>query len=174
MPEVFIDLQDLGTVMRKINKLDNQIKGKAGFELCDTVAKSLQKRMRTRVAVATGQLKDSIKVVPLKEKSGHSQVAVKINDPRIGGPNGYAGAQGYGYRPHWVKGSWSSKSGYLFADWLVAKGYETDYTKALDKWYWVKKQSPFVIPSLQSLNQDMPNVLDKWMKDVLKKAEFKA
>jgi len=175
MVEITIDLRELGDAKRKLDKLSTSIRGKAGYELCDTVAKSLQRRMKVRAVLeATGQLKKSIKVVPIKYAEGHSEIAVTILDPRIGGPKGYAGAQGYGYRPHWIKGSFSSKSGYTFADWLIAKGYESDYLTAYNRWYFVKKQSPFVIPALDTLKADIPNIIDRWKKNVLRAAEFQA
>lgn len=175
MVEVMIDMRDLGDIHRKLGKLDTNLRGKASFSLCESIAKETQRRMKLRMTLRyTEKLVESLKVVPVKYADRHSEVAVTVLNPRIGGRRGYAGAQGYGYTPHWIKGSFSTKSGYTFADWLIAKGYETDYEVATNKFYFVKKSHPFVLPTLESIQTDLPNLIKRWSKNALRQAEFKA
>jgi len=119
--QTVIHIKNLDKVIRNVSRLPISI-ARESKRFRKLYAEDWQKQLKLRAPVATGQLKDSIKVKPGKKDN---EIMVTIDSP-------YGIFQGIGYTPHAVHESWTRGGGYTMGEWARAKGLPEQ------EWYWVK------------------------------------
>ena len=124
-------------------------------------AEDWQRQLKLRAPIASGQLKESIKVMPGKKDN---ETIVSIDSP-------YGAPQAMGFRPHWVHESMGQPgSGYTMGDWAQSKGLPAK------EFYFVRKPSPGT-GFYDKTENLMLNRLQKYsvdgVKAAIKKAGFK-
>ena len=121
----------------------------------DTIlfAKMIQKSAKLRAPRWTGKLAESINV-----KSNKKGAMVEVGQP-------YGAAQEFGFKPHYVQLYRPTGSGGVVADWVASKGVMPAKNSIF-----VKKNKPFILPAVQKVSSQIPDLLSKSIGEAIKKS----
>lgn len=121
----------------------------------DTIlfAKMIQKSAKLRAPRWTGKLAESITVKPTKGGS-----IIEVGQP-------YGAAQEFGFKPHYVQLFRATGSGGVVADWAASKGQMPTKNSIF-----VKKHTPFILPAIQKVSAQIPDLLSKSIGEAIKKS----
>lgn len=118
----------------------------------ETFMRETQKSAKLRAPRWTGQLARSIKVF----KKGKNQISLIVDSP-------YGYFQEFGFRPHYVQLSRSTRAGATVADWAASKG--------ISPWkgsiFVSGRPRPFIIPALEMNLSKLPNLLQRGTKNAI-------